>query len=315
MRPVVAVAFGFAWLGATALSAQEAANPSAGAAGPGSPPAPVVVEFVPAAAPSPHCPVETTPAAVPWQTVWGVAGLRAIPAGPKTAPNGLEYHPNFSMDLDLNGWLWRSQGLYLFGDARFWGQKSEDGVTNSRDGVLGTSKREFDLSGGAAWNYWGAWEARAWGYSFSNLNRGNSPVTPSGFNDGSCLENRYYLSPEYANLGKTGFDVTRASFVSAGYYPSKEMVGNDGQLFKPGAFVRAYLTWDLWELPCYAFGDATLLCEQSFRAKLFLFDLGLAARPFHRCEQCEFRLGVENTGDFDTHGVQNLWYISVRYVF
>src|SRR5436190_124854 len=40
-----------------------------------------------------------------WQTAWGLVGLRGIPAGPKTAPNGLEYHPNFSLDLDLNFWV------------------------------------------------------------------------------------------------------------------------------------------------------------------------------------------------------------------
>ena len=97
---------------------------------------------------------------LPWQSVWGLAALRVIPAGLKTAPNGEQYHPNFSMDLDLNAWLWRSHRLYLFGDARFWGEKSEYGVTNGRDGFFATSKREFDLSGGAAWNYAGSWEAR-----------------------------------------------------------------------------------------------------------------------------------------------------------
>src|SRR5579883_2655448 len=190
MRPVLAVAVLWAWAGFTALSAREPADqgPAAG----GNSPPPAVVEIVPAPDASPTCPDEAAPAAAPRNTVWGVAGLRGSPEGLKTAPNGLQYHPNCSMDLDVNCWLWRSQGLYLFGDARFWGERSEDGVTNSRDGVLDTSKREFDLSGGAAWNYWGNWEARAWGYSFSNLNRGNSLVTPSGFNDGSCLENRYY---------------------------------------------------------------------------------------------------------------------------
>jgi hypothetical protein len=238
-----------------------------------------------------------------------------IPAGPKVAPNGEEYHPNFSADLDINFWLWRGRGLYLFGDARFWGQKSENGVTNSRDGFFGTSKREFDLSGGAAWNYAGAWEARASGYSLNNLNRGDSRVAPSGFNDGALLENRYYLSPEYANLGQTGYDVTRANFLSVGYYPTKEMVGNDGRLFKPGLLLRAYLTYGPADWPCYAFGDVAYIGERSFAAKLLLFDVGLAARPFHACRQCEFRLGVENTADLQVGDVFNLWYASVRYVF
>jgi hypothetical protein len=244
-----------------------------------------------------------------------LAALRVIPAGPKVAPNGVEYHPNFSMDLDLNGWIWRDQHLYLFGDARFWGEKPEYEVTNGRDGFLGTSKRQFDLWGGVAWNYAGAWEARAFGYSLSNLNRGDNRVTPAGFNDGFGLENRYYLSPEYAGLGTTGFDVARATFLSVGYVPSKTLVGNDGQTFKPGPMLRAYLTFDLWDWPCYAFGDATFLGERSFQPKLLLFDVGLAARPFACCRQCEFRLGLENTADFQVGDVYNLWYASIRCVF
>jgi hypothetical protein len=152
----------------------------------------------------------------PWQAAWGLAGIHFIPKGPKTAPNGLEYHPNFSLDLDLNIWLWRNQRLYLYADARFWGERSEFGVTNSRDGFFGTSKRQFDLSGGAAWNYLGPLEARFFGYSMNNLNRGSDQVRPSGFNDGSALENRYYLSSEYTRLGQTGYDVARATFVSVG---------------------------------------------------------------------------------------------------
>jgi hypothetical protein len=227
----------------------------------------------------------------------------------------VEYHPNFSMDLDINCWLWRSRRLYLYADARFWGEKPENGVTNGRDGALGTSKRQFDLSGGAAWNYAGPWEARAFGYSLNNLNRGNNPVTPYGINDGSGFENRYYLSAEYAKLGQTGFDVARATFLSVGYLPSKEMVGNDGQLFKPGLMLRAYLACDLGDWPCYAFGDATFISERSLQPKLMLFDVGLAGRPFRSCRQCEFRLGVENTADFQVGNVHNLWYASVRYVF
>jgi hypothetical protein len=253
--------------------------------------------------------------ALPWQTVWGVVGLRAIPAGPKIAPNGEEYHPNFSMDLNFNFWLWRAQGFYLFADMRLWGERAENGVTNGRDGWLGTSKRQFDLSGGVAWNYAGPWEARAFGYTQNNLNRGLNLLTPAGFHDGFGLENRYYLSPEYAKLGQTGFDVARATFISIGYFPSKDMVGNDRQVFRPGLLLRAYLTWALWDWPCYAFGDATYISERYLQPRLFLFDVGLAARPFRSCQQCEFRLGAENTGDFQAHNVQNLWYISLRYIF
>jgi hypothetical protein len=219
------------------------------------------------------------------------------------------------MDLDFNCWVWRSQGLYLFADMRLWGEKGEFGVTNGRDGWLGTSKREFDLSGGAAWHYAGPWEVRAFGYTQNNLNRGTNLVTPAGFSDGFGLENRYYLSQEYAKLGQAGFDVARATFVSVGYYPSKTLVGNDGQSFSPGLMLRAYLTCNLWDWPCYAFGDATYISERSFQPKLLLFDVGFAVRPFSSCRQMEFRLGAENTADFQVGNVQNLWYASLRYVF
>src|SRR5262249_16635202 len=130
-------------LGAMPLSAQQAAIP--GIAPAGSPDRPLC--------PGPGA-VSTPPTSegvdsvetLPWQTVWGLVGLRAIPAGPKTAPNGEIYHPNFSMDLNFNCWVWRDQGLYLFADTRLWGQRGENGVTNGRDGWLGTSKREFDLT-------------------------------------------------------------------------------------------------------------------------------------------------------------------------
>jgi hypothetical protein len=198
---------------------------------------------------------------------------------------------------------------------RLWGQRSEYGVTNANDGFWGTSKREFDLSGGAAWNYIGRWEARIFGYSDNNLNRGTNAVTPVGFTDGGGLENRFYLSEEYAKLGQPGFDVTRATFLSVGYFVTKELVGNDGQVFKPGLMLRAYLTYDLWDWPVYAFGDATFISERPLRARLLLFDVGLAARPLPCCRQFEIRLGVENTADFQVGNVLNTWYASLRYVF
>jgi hypothetical protein len=244
-----------------------------------------------------------------------VAALRVIPAGPKVAPNGLEYHPNFSLDLDFNCWLWRGLRLYLFADMSLWGEKSEFGVTNANDGTLGTSKREFDLSGGAAWNYAGPWEARFFGYTDNNLNRGTNPVTPFGFTDGGGLENRYYLSEEYAKLGQPGFDVARATFLSIGYYITKDMVGNDGQMFAPGLLLRAYLTCDLWDWPAYAFGDVTFISERSLQPRLLLFDVGIAARPFHSCQQCEFRLGVDSTADFQVGNVLSLWYGSIRFIY
>ncbi len=232
----------------------------------------------------------SVPPEVPWQTAWGLVGLRFIPDGVRMAPNGLRYHPNFSLDVSLNWWFWRSERIYLFCDARLWGETGEYGVTNGRDGFLGTSKREFDVSAGVAWNYAGSWEARVGGYSYSNLNRGLNQVTPTNFDDGCWLENRYYLSPEYSRLGQTGFDIARATYLSVGYYVSKNLVGNDGKSFKPGPMLGGYLTWDLWDWPSYLFGDFSYVADRSWHPKLLYYDLGLAVRPFRALRQWEFRL-------------------------
>jgi len=63
------------------------------------------------------------------------------------------------------------------------------------------------------------------------------------------------------------------------------------------------------------FGDAQYIGESSFRPRLLLCDVGVAARPFRSHQQWEFRLGAENTGDFQSHNVQNLWYASLRLIF
>jgi hypothetical protein len=322
MYRAVLVAYLFGLVGAMPLSAQEAAfrsgaalpNSPAGQAGPDT--GPVLASETPAS-------TEVGRAEpLPWETVWGVAGVRVFAAGPKEAPNGVKYHPFHSLDLDFNLWVCRSHGLYLFADSRFWNERSEYDVTNGKDsGALGFSKREFDLVFGAAWNYAGPWEARCYGYTLNNLNRGLNLVTPYGLNDGFGIENRYYLSKEYARVGRAGFDVARADFLSIGYYPSKDMVGNDGQEFKPGLMLRASLTHDLWNWPAYAFGDVTYISERSLQPKLLVYDLGLAARPFSAWERlsawrnCEIRLGVENTADFQAGNVLNLWYLSLRAVF
>jgi hypothetical protein len=251
----------------------------------------------------------------PWETAWGVVGLRIFAAGPKVAPNGELYHPSFTLDLDFNFWVWREQRIYIFSDLRFWGERPENGNTNGRDGGLGFSKRQFDIVGGPAWNYAGPWEARISGYSFSNLNRGTALDTPDGGNDGALLENRYYLTEEYSRLGQTGYDVTRADFLSVGYYPTKTMIDNNGQTFKPGLLLRAYLTQDLFDWPGYAFLDASFLSESSLQPKLLLIDAGVAFRPFSSHQQWEFRLGVENTADLPNHTVYNLWYVSARFLF
>src|SRR5262245_42006073 len=38
-------------------------------------------------------------------------GCGPFRTGPKIAPNGVLYHPNFSMDLDFNFWIWVNSPL------------------------------------------------------------------------------------------------------------------------------------------------------------------------------------------------------------
>ena len=117
MRRAVMVAWLLGSLGATPLGAQEAAPPAAAPAG--SPDG----QLRPVSGAVLGSPIVTPPSedgtigeadeASPWQPVWGLLGLRAIPAGPKVAANGEVFHPNFSLDLNLNFWIWRRHGLYL----------------------------------------------------------------------------------------------------------------------------------------------------------------------------------------------------------
>ena len=261
----------------------------------------------------------------PFQSVWGFVGARFFPDGRREAPNGQVYHPELSLDLDMNLWLWRSERLYLFGDMRYWGMQ-DDGlpvVDGSQlvgtqhpgwQGMFNMSKREVDLNVGAAWNYWGPWEARAFVFSDSNLNRGTSLDTPYGFNDGFGLENRYYLSPDYSNLGRQGYDVSRSPFLSLGWYPTKVMIGNDGNFFAPGPFARAYLIWDVPCTCCYLFCDTQLIAKSSCEPKLLEEDLGMAILPFKEMPLLEFRLGSEATSDYESGVIRTNWlpYLSVR---
>jgi hypothetical protein len=249
------------------------------------------------------------------QAVWGIADLRGFPVGQQVASNGLEYNPLFLLDLDFNVMLWREQRVYLFTDWAFWGQKAAPGVTNASQGAFDFSKREFDFTGGAAWNYAGQWEARAFAYSFANLNRGASPAVPSGFNDGIGLENRYYLGATYADLGTPAFDPARAAFLSVGYYPAKSMVDVNGNQFKPGLFVRAYLTLDLWCEKYYLCGEVQFITSRSFCPTLLSCDAGLAARPFTAVPRLEFRAGTQDTMDPQSGDLETGFYLAVRYIY
>jgi hypothetical protein len=248
--------------------------------------------------------------------VWGIAGLRGYAFGQQVAPNGLEFNPLFSLDLNLNVWLWPEQRLYAFVDSCFWGQKGSTGPNSPTHGFFDFTKREFDLDLGLAWNYYGKLEARAFAYSFNNLNRGNSTALPSGYNDGVGLENRWYFLGTYPDLGEPGFDVARASFVSIGYYPTKDMVDADGNLFKPGFFAHVYYAWDLVdEGRCYLYVDSEFIAKQSFTAKLLCADGGIAVRPFLRHPHVEFRLGSGNRYDFQAGEWETGLYGAVQFIF
>jgi hypothetical protein len=250
-----------------------------------------------------------------FERVWGVLNFRGYALGEQVAPNGNEFRPLFSIDLDFNIWICPDAGLYIFSDSSFWGQRAAPGITNPSQGVFDFSKRELDFTVGGAWNYWGPLEARVFAYSANNLNRGDSTTHPSGYNDGVGLESRWYLGTEYAELGQRGFDVTRATFVSAGYYPTKDMIDGAGRLFKPGAFIRAYLTLDLLGDWCYLYEDTTLITLKNFPLKLLRSDFGAAVRPFGWCPFLEFRIGCEGIYDLAEHDLEWGLYGALRYTF
>ena len=250
-----------------------------------------------------------------YRPVWGDLGIRLFPYGDHVGSNGEEFNQLFSLDMDFNIWVWQPWDWYLFSDMRFWGQKAARGITNANQGSFDFSKREFDFSAGAAWNYYGSLEARTFAYSFNNLNRGNSPTAPSGFNDGFGLENRYYIGSEYSKLGTPDYDVARSSFVSLGYYPSKSMVDGLGKQFRPGAFARLYLTWEIFGPRCYLFTDDQFILDRAGSPTLFTTDSGMAVRPFVRVPRLEFRVGTEDTIELLGSDSETSVYVSVYYIF
>jgi hypothetical protein len=251
----------------------------------------------------------------PGPAVWGVVGLRGYAFDHQIAPNGLEYQALFTTDLNFNLWLWRARRVYLFADSAFWGQRAAPGITNPSQGAFDFSKREFDFATGLAWNYYGSLEARVFAYSFNNLNRGVSQAAPAGYADGVGLESRYYLGPAYADLGTAAFDVARATFVSVGYYPTKDLVDADGNRFHPGPFARAYLTLDLFSPRYYLYADTQFVATRSVILELLKVDAGVAARPWAGAPRLEFRLGSNNIYDPHSGELETGLYGQIRYVY
>lgn len=247
--------------------------------------------------------------------VFGVVGIRGFADGNRMAPNGFDFTPIGDLAMNFNLWLCRAHHFYGFLDGDFWLQKAAPGITNSRQGALDFSKREFDMDLGLAWNYWGAQELRFSAYSLNNLNRGKYKAKPWGFADGTILENRWYLGGEYDRLGTTDYDIVRANFLSAGYYLSKELVDNTGERFKPGPMLRAYLTKNIPLRHAYLFTDTRLTGNRSFELALLLEDFGVAFRPFSRADRLEFRLGGLVVADTQNGEADTSFYGQVRLVY
>ncbi len=264
-------------------------------------------------APAPTAAIETPP--LRQVQVWGKAEFRGYVLGDQVAPNGQEYSALFRLDLDFNLWLWRSQGLYLFLDTEFWGQRATPGVTNASQGAFDFSKREYDLTVGLAWNYASSLEARFFAYSFNNLNRGDSPTAPIGYADGVGFENRWYLSPIYAELGTEAFDVSRATFLSVGFYPTKDLVDSQGRDFKPGPFAEANLTLDLCGETCYLYADLEFIATKSCTPRMFTLDAGVAIRPWSFPPRVEFRLGTTEEYDLPGRELETTLYGAVRILY
>jgi hypothetical protein len=248
---------------------------------------------------------DVSPTPPPPQRTWGEAGIYAYALGSKVAPNGVPYDPLFALDLLLNIALTSDRTLYLFSDSRFWAEKFSDGIAH---GPFDFSKRQYDLDAGVAWNYLDAFEARAFAYADSNLNRGDSPVLPVGYIDGVGIENRYYLE-------STSFDRGLYRFLSLGYFFTKDLIGQDSKTFEPSLFARANLALDVWPDQLYLYSDMELIARRPVTPKLFLADVGVAVRPFTQMPDLEFRVGTDNDWDVQVLKSKTLLYGNVRFVW
>ncbi len=252
--------------------------------------------------------VEQTKDGVYWPTVWGLISVPAFLGGTRMAPNGVAFNPIFAIGFDFNLGLYNQRTVYLFMNNDFWAQRAGAGVTNSKQGSFDFSKREYDLNVGVAYNYWDNFEARVYAYSLNNLNRGNSLSSSFGYQDGVALENRYYI-------GDIFYDVARRSFVAVGYMPTRQLVGGDGQGFRPSLYARVKLAQDIIEEVLYVSVDSQLICQRPESPKLLWVDAGISYRPFTVLPGLEFRLGSEETDDLQVHIYRNLWYLAIRFVF
>lgn len=238
--------------------------------------------------------------------IWGFLDMPVYATGSREAPNGVYFDPLFALNSNINIGLLPEKKLYLFADTSVWMQRPGLGVTNPSQGNLDFSKREFDFVGGIAWNYFDAFELRVSAYGLNNLNRGLSLASPAGFKDGVLIENRYY----FGSADK--YDVGRLSFLSIGYYPTKSLVGGNGEDFRPSLFARAYVTYDLPFLTSYLYGDLRFTAERVLAPRLLDVDIGWAVRPFDQFRNVEFRIGNSVTTDLQDNVTRDLVYGAIR---
>jgi hypothetical protein len=240
----------------------------------------------------------------PHQRAWGYAGGRYVFGGEKMAPNGFEYEPYFSLDLNFNLALTSDRQFYGFLDTRFWAQRADDNITQ---GVADASKRQIDLQPGLAWNFYGRMEARVSAYGFNDLSTLNPPGRSVGFY-GAALEGRYWFAG-------TDFDQAIYNFVSIGYYVADKMIGNDGKLWEPGAYIRWSYNIPLWEQRFYLYTIGEFIAERPTEAKWVWLDTGISCRPFNHYPMFDLRLGNEANIDIVTGRTLTTWYLGARFTY
>jgi hypothetical protein len=245
-----------------------------------------------------------------WPEAWGTIGVPFYVASSHMAPNGVAFAPIANITSDLNLGLLPRKKLYLFWDGDFWEQHSYS-TFGSEQSYSGFSRREMDSNLGLAWNYFSVLELRASVYALNNLNRGVSSAIPVGDDQGIMLENRYnFASPN-------PYDVGRSSFVGLGYIPTEDLVGGNGESFRPGPFAHAYLARGL-PIPwfcSYLYADMQVTAEHTALPRLFDTDVGWAVRPIAHWQALEFRIGDDVSQDVVAATTRNLIYGAIRLNF
>ena len=83
----------------------------------------------------------------------------------------------------------------------------------------------------------------------------------------------------------------------AGFYPSKDTIGLDGELSSRAYSCASYLTHNLFCDWSYLYLDTEFLTEKPVVAKRWDVNVGVAVRPFTSLPHMEFRLASENAYD------------------